>query len=246
MAMNRDQLVTEICDTVGKAEAASSVSGATLQTRVRTYLNWAQKRIARSYNFHELNTLNTTAVTVDGTLRYPLTTGTSNLGLTGIKDINSIRLIDDANSRKLVRWSYRKFDQYYPQPTNYATARPRLYARWGDFIELFRIPNDEYSLYIRYSKWPTDFSTGGQTSDYSNKDQLIYTAGVLETYLALEEYTDVAIWMVKYRGRLTDAIRVEGDVDWAPEAEPHDARVSYDSGEPWLDPYGDPRDPMYG
>ena len=111
MAMNRDDYVTEICDTVGKKTSAAAVSGTSLETRVRNYLNWGQKRIAKHYNFHEMNVYMETAATVVDTKRYPLTTGTNNLGLVRPKDINSIRLIDSENSRKLSRWHYRKFDR---------------------------------------------------------------------------------------------------------------------------------------
>ena len=245
MSMTRDQSVTEICDTVGKSEAASSVSGASLQTRVRTNLNWAQNRIARFYSFHELNELTTSAATVDGTKRYPLITGTSNFGLTSLKDINSIRLIDSENSRTLTRWSQRKFDKRYPRPANYSEGRPTIYVRWGMYVELFRIPNAAYDLSIRYSKWATDFSTGAQTSDYTDKDELITTAGVCETYLALEEYEDAKVWYGKTIGHLRNAVAVEGDIDWEPQAAPHGI-PAYRSGSVYDDPYGGSGDPLWG
>lgn len=244
--LTRDAFVTEICDTVGKSVSASAVSGATLQTRVRNYLNWSQKRIARYYSFHELNKYIETAATVDGTRRYPMITGTSNLGLTRPKDISSVKLIDGHNSRTLTRWSQRKFDRMIPYPTNYAEARPQIYVRWGSDLELFRIPDDAYTLHIRYPQWATDLSTGSQTSDFENKDQLLITGGILETYLALEEYEDAEVWYARFLGQLKDAVVAEGDVDWEPQAEGFSAMVGYDSGAPWLDPYGDPMDPLYG
>ena len=246
MAMNRDEFVTEICDVVGKSGAATSVSGATLQTRVRTYINWGQKRIARSHNFHELNVLQTTAATVTSVQSYPMSSGTNNLGLTRPKDILSIRLIDSENSRILTRWHYRKFDRHYPYPTNYTTGRPSIYCRRGNSLEMFRIPNAAYTLYIFYPQWPSDLATGTQSSDFTNKDQLILAAGVLETYLALEEYADVKVWYQRFLGHLGDAIAVEGDVDWEPEAEPHGHGLAPGSGTPWIDPYGGVGDPLYG
>lgn len=245
MALTGAQIVTEVCDIVGKSTAASSVSGADLQDRVLKYVNWGQKRIARVYSFHELNVNKLTAATVTDIKTYPLETGTNNLGLTGVKDIHSIRLIDSHNSRKLERWSYRKFDEYYPRPENYATGRPRIYARWGNAIDMFKIPSAAYTLYIRYSKWPTDLTTT-TSSDYSNKDQLLVTAGVMETYLALEEYADAKVWWERLLGMMNDAIKAEGDVDWSPDAEPHISRPAYGSGEPYNDPFGTPDDPLYG
>lgn len=244
MAMTRAQFVTEICDVVGKNVSAAAVSGASLQDRVVTYLNWAQRRIARFYSFDELNALNEDAVTVTDVKSYPLVTGTNNLGLTNFKDINSIRLIDSENSRKLERWLYRNLDKKFPRPENYAGARPIIYARWANRVEMYRIPDAEYTLHIRYSKWPTELSTVGQVSDYLNKDELIVAMGVFETYLALQEYPDAAVFLQKSVGLLTDAARAEGNVDWEPQAEGM-FTGAYDSGTPWLDPYGSEGDPLY-
>lgn len=244
--LTRDQLVTEICDVVGKRLSSASVSGASLEARARTYLDWAQRRIARFHSFYELDALQESAATVASVKRYPLTTGTNNLGLTRVKDIHSIRLIDSENSRNLIRWSYRKFDRIYPRPENYSTGRPHIYVRDGNNIEMYRIPDDAYTLYIRYPQWPTPFTSGSQTSDYDNKDELIITAGIFETYFALEEYADAKVYYQKLLGQLGNAVEVEGDVDWEPEAEPYGGDIHYGSGEPWIDPYGGALDPLHG
>lgn len=248
--LTRDQIVTEICDTVGKSTSAISVSGATLQTRVQSYyINWAQRRIAKSYDFYELQAKKTNAATVADVKTYPLETGTNNLGLTRPKDIRSIVLVDGSNterSRKLEFWNYRRFDERFPRPENYPTNIPYLYTREGNNLELFRIPDDAYTLIIRYGQWPTEFSSGSQTSDFSDKDELIITAGVLETYLALEEYADAGIWMQKFLGQLKDSILEEGDTDWEPQAQPFRTDHTPPSSSPWLSASGHPEDPMYG
>lgn len=248
--LTRDQLVTEICDIVGKSTSALSVSGSTLQTRVQThYLNWAQRRIAKSYDFYELEGKKTDSATVADVKTYPLETGTNNLGLTNVKDIRSIVLVDGTNterSRKLRFLHYRQYDDRFPRPENYPTEIPSIYTREGTNVELFRIPNKVYTLVIRYCKWPTVFSTGSQTSDFSNKDELIVTAGVLETYLALQEYADAATWLQRFLGQLRDSIIDEGDADWEPQSQPFRTdRVSPISS-PWLSPSGHPDDPLYG
>lgn len=248
--LTRDQFVTEICDVVGKSTAALSVSGSTLQSRVQTYyLNWAQRRIAKSYDFYELEAKSTTASTVASVKTYPLETGTNNLGLTGVKHIRSIVLIDGTNtprSRKLKFWNYRRFDDKFPRPENYDSNVPALYTREGTNLELFRIPDAVYTLNIRYSKWPTVFSSGSQTSDYSNKDELLVTAGVLETYLALEEYADAGVWMQRFLGQLKDSIIDEGDTDWEPQAEFFRTDRMPAVASPWLSASGNPDDPMWG
>ena len=244
--LTRDGFVTEVCDIVGKSVSGLAVSGSDLQTRVRTYLNWAQDRIARFHSFHELNVI-TGAATVIDTRSYPLTTGSNNLGLTQPKDIGSIILLDSQNSRRLIRYSRVGFEKRFPLPTNYASGRPSIYYRVGNAVELFRIPDAVYSLRIVYPQWPTPFTTAGQLSDFDSKDQLLLTATVMETYLALEEYSDAAIWFNKLVGMLNDAVKAEGDVDWEPEAEPYNSgRDTVVSGTPWLEPGSMSGDPLYG
>ena len=246
MAMTRLQMVTEICDVVGKGVAASAVSGTLLQTRVIQYLNWAQKRIANHYSFYELNAIKENASVIASVKTYPLESGTNNLGLSRVSAINSVILLDSENSRKLDFWHYRKFDKWYPRPENFSTSRPRIYTRWANSLIFFKIPNATYTIQIRYSQYPNDLTSDAQTSDFLEKDQLLVTAGVLETYLALEEYNDAKIWYELFVGQLTDAVKAEGDEDWEPEAEPHGGHPGYMSGEPWLDPYAGYGDPLRG
>lgn len=246
MAKTRTQMTTIIADALGKSRSAAAISGALLEDRCVDFLNWAQQRTARHYGFHELNALQESAATVDTVKTYPLVTGTNNLGLTRPKDITTIRLIDSENSRKLTRWNHRKFDLKFPYPTNYSTGRPTLYIRWGNSLEMFRIPNDAYTLYIRYPQWASDLDTAAQTSDFENKDQLLISGAILEGYLHFEEYEDAKIWYERFLGQLTDAVRAEGDIDWEPQAEEFSILPGgYTSGEPWLDPYAASGDPLY-
>ena len=241
--LTRLQFVTEACDIVGKSLSGAGVSGASLQSRVNTYFNWAQQRIARFYSFHELTTYTESAVTVSGTKRYTFTT----LGLTRPKDIGSIILLDTQNSRRLVRWNRVKFEKKIPRPENFSNQRPRIYTRLGDAIELFYIPDDAYTMRIVYPQWPTPLTSDGSYSDFSNKDQLLVAATVLETYLALEEYADVAVWLPKVMGLLTDAMKAEGDSDWEPQAEAINLQgMTNVTGSPWQEAGGTPDDPLWG
>lgn len=243
--MTRIEAVTMICDAVGKRVSALSPSGSLLEDRVITFLNWAQVRIARFFDFPELSVLATTSTLIADTKRYPISSGTNDLGLERVKTIRSIRLIDGANSRKLDYWLYRKFDHHYPHPENYSSERPSIYTRDGNFLEFFKIPNNTYSLSIRYTQYPHELTSNAQVSDFLNKDQVLVTAGIFETYFALEEYNDAKIWYARLVGQLKDAVRAEGEPDWEPEAEPF-GLPSYRSGTPWIDPYGGVNDPLSG
>ena len=245
--LTRLQIVTEICDIVGKNLGASAPSGGLLQDRVVFYLNWAQRRIANHYTFYELQQVKENAATVTSVKTYPLESGTDTFGLSRVSSVNSVRLIDGENSRKLDFWHYRKFDKWYPRPENFATGRPRIYSRWGNSLIMFKIPDAVYTLHIRYGQYANNLTSDGQLHDFGeDKDQLLVTAGILETYLALEEYADAKVWYELFLGKLEDAVRADDDEDWEPEAEPHGEVPSYQSGEPWIDPYGGRGDPLYG
>lgn len=248
MAKTILQMVTIVADALGKSENATAISGALLQDRCVDYINWAQRRVARFYSFHELNVTKEDAATVASVSRYPLITGTNNLGLTRPKDIQSIRLIDSQNSRIIRRKSTRWFDQHFPLITNYADGRPHIYIRYGNNIELFRRPDAVYTLYIRYPQWPADVTIGSSASSYDdNKDHMIITGAILEGYLHFEEYDSAKEWLQKFLGQLIDAVHAEGDIDWEPQAEPmSNAPGGYSSGEPWIDPYGSTGDALYG
>ncbi|MBU2052504.1 hypothetical protein KKH13_04845 [Patescibacteria group bacterium] len=246
MALTRIQIVTEICDIVGKNLPATAPSGALLQNRVVNYLNWGQRRVAKHHSFFNLQSIQSAAATVASLKTYPLATGTSNLGLTNVARINTVKLMDSENSRKLDYWLYRKFDKWYPRPENYSTGRPKIYTRWGNSVLLFNIPDAVYTLEIRYGVFPTSLTTDGQYHDFGeDMDELIVTVGVMETYLALQQYTDAKIWYELFRGQLEDAVRAEDEMDWEPDAEPMGS-PGYDSGTPWNDPYGGSGDALYG
>ena len=81
--LTRDQLVTEICDVVGKSGSGSAVSGNSLTSRVQIYLNNAQRRLARYWNWQEL----ITRTEVD------ITEQNNKLELTGVKFFDHNRKI---------------------------------------------------------------------------------------------------------------------------------------------------------
>jgi hypothetical protein len=247
MAKTVAQSITIVADALGKSENASSLSGALLKDRCVDFYNWSQHRVARFYSFHELNEINESAATVASVSRYPLVSGTNNVGLVRPKDIQSIRLIDGQNSRILTRKSQRWFDQKFPLVTNYADGRPYIYTRWGDNIELFRRPDAVYTLYIRYPQWPADVTIGSATSGFDeHKDQLLICGSILEGYIHFEEYESAKEWLQKFLGLLQDAVHAEGDVDWEPQAEAFSLnKGGHISGEPWIDPYAGSGDPLY-
>lgn len=244
--MTGQEFVNEVLDIVGKKASGTTASGDSLETKALRYLNWGQRTILSYYTFPEFESLKEDAVTVADVKRYPLESGTNNLGLSNVLDIQSIRLIDDSNSRRIVRKGQRWFDARYPYPEKFSTGRPSIYIRHGNYLEFFKIPDDAYTLYIRYCVKPTEITLSTTSADFNDRDKLIVTAGVYEFYKALQEYKDVEVWKGILDDELAKEVKLCGDVDWEPKRREFMDDSYYTSGEPWLDPFAGAGDPLYG
>lgn len=83
------------------------------------------------------------------------------------KDIHSMRLIDSSNSIKLQYVPHSDIDRIRPYPESDTTGRPIWYTTFGDYIELFPIPDAVYNITIRYSQWPDVLDSETDQSPYS-------------------------------------------------------------------------------
>lgn len=155
--LTRSELEAEITSNLGERTDVSS--------RLPSILNIAQERIDRAHSFPELETsveLSSTASTK--TLDLPTTP----------RDVISARLEDSSNSRKLAFIPPRRWDRFFPYPETYTEGRPSHYTVWGDTMELWRVPDDDYSILVRYISRPTAFSSGSDiASDFLGKDDII-------------------------------------------------------------------------
>ena len=134
---------------------------------VKQSINDAIKTIA---NLEEasslLTTITTSADTVDGQKSYHLTT---DLLLTRPKTIYSIRLEDGSNSRKLRYIPHQELDRRIPYPENETEEKPIYYTVFGDYIELYPIPDAAYDIWIRYSQYPAELTSDTDESPYGNE-----------------------------------------------------------------------------
>jgi len=141
-------------------------------------VNDARKVICRVRDFDNLKTRDTTScTTVAETMSYHLI---DDWGLTRFKDIITFRLMDGSNSRKLVYKTPRWLDQNIPYPEDMGYGKPSMYTQRGYEIDLIRIPDDEYSLYLFYSRWPAPLSDDDDEEadlNYPDLEDVIITLG---------------------------------------------------------------------
>ena len=180
--------------------------------RIDRWLDWAQGYIADLHTYEEMRKTDDTLETAasDNSLAWP----------TRMKDLYSLRLVDGANSRKLTYVPARHFDDIVPRSATYSEGRPDWYVDYGSTFELFRIPDDEYSMTARFSQYPIDFATDASESALLRKDALICGIATVFGFNSLREIEDAAYWGSQivpplYEASLTSDHSAE---DWTPIA----------------------------
>lgn len=148
-------------------------------------INFAQDMICRQHPHSDLDELITDTLTADSAT-YTLSSVS--------RDIYSVRVLDGTNSRKLDYIEYRLFDDMLPKPDEYTTGRPSHYTFWETKLELWRVPDDTYSIRIRRSKWPTALSGSADTSDYSHMDDIIVCLATSWAFKMIGETDRMKFW----------------------------------------------------
>lgn len=212
MGMTRDELVDEILKVAGLYGDATNY-----ETRCRTWLNLAQVRTARRHYWNDLKQLSTSNATVASQKTYSFSTDWS---LTNIHKIHSIRLISSNESRRLTQVGARRMDTWVPYPSSIAEGKPTGYVRWGDNCELVPIPDAIYTLWIRWSNWPTAFSASDSECDILNIDDLLIAATAAWAYKIIDQPENALEWAGIAEGLYQNALENdEEEPDYVPEPE---------------------------
>lgn len=148
-------------------------------------INDAHKAIARVYDFDDLMVWDkTNAFTADSTAAYHLTT---DWGLTRPKDLHTLKLMDGDSSRKLVYVPPSRLDDTIPYPEGIGEGRPKWYTRRGNEVELIRIPDAVYAVYVYYSQWPNTLADDDDETPYTDLDDVIIQTAVQAVRGIMEE-----------------------------------------------------------
>lgn len=203
---------------------------------VEQAINDAQRVIASVKDFDELMILDTSnATTTANTSLYNID---NDLGLTRPKDIYSIRLMDEDNSRKLTYVPFRRLDATIPYTTQVGTGRPDWYTIRGRYIELFKIPDDEYSLYVQHSRWPAaaNYANADDATPFLNIDYVIVTLAADMALASLEG--GQSDWFQRAKSLLGIALSEEETrPDQTLVAQPFNPTYSGPIGEYWNNPW---------
>lgn len=212
MALTRLQMANEVLDNLSRTGTSITRSGTTLSDRVVVWLNRAQTYIVRDYDM--LFARSTTyTVAAQQTYAFP----------SNINAIYSMTIQNGTQSWKLKCVMPWEFDRYAANPSSDTNTQSAIYIPYkttGDF-ELYPIPDDVYTLNLRYSTIPTALATDASTTDYSalgiDVDDVLIKYATSEGYKYLQELVDSAKWEADARASAKKVYaNTQGSPDWSP------------------------------
>jgi len=200
-------------------------------TRINTWLNWAQGYLADLHTYEEMHSNDTSKTCTESSVvvAWP----------TRMKDLYSVTVQDGSRSRKLIYVHPRDFDRVVPRPATYTEGLPNWYVDYASTFEVFNIPDDDYDLVIRCSVYPIDFADDDAESTLLRKDALLCAMATVFGFWSLREIEDATYWGQTvvpplYNASLTSDHSSE---DWVPIARGFTAQPSTLTGEWWKSPF---------
>jgi hypothetical protein len=212
--LTRTQIENEALDNIAKSGVLTLQSGTTLGTRMTNWVNRAHLKICRRTDLLQYTA---TTTTVKGQQNYAFPDN--------IRRVYSIKFEDGLNSRKLTCMMPWEFDRKVPMPSAITQLRSWYYIPYkqtGQF-ELFPIPDGVYTLRMRYSLFPSDFTSATAVSAYTNLDDAIVAYATMFGFRWLQELKDAEEWL-KIGNAVVDAENeTQSDdnnfIDWEPQSE---------------------------
>ena len=246
--MRITDFATEVLNIVGRG-------GAHVDTALKARLEFSENnpgiinraimRIARNWPWKELRVLDKTTYKTVADQEWVDISGAD-----PIRYIVSVRLMDGINSRKLHRIDdIRLVDGRYADPTHTPSRRSFGYVEDQLILDdvqkhclvLIPIPDGEYEVWMRYSKWPEVYGNE-DTPILKQLDDVILNLSISMTYAAIAEYPQSVFWYTnQYLPLLEEAVRLEvtqpdWDKEWLGHTRPPDLGRSADLN-PWQDPF---------
>jgi len=210
------------------------------QDRRIVALNLAQIRIARIYDWNELQDIDTGVI---GDAGDPATDKFEAIPAR-IRKIYSFKIVDTAsltNSRKL-RWiPQRQWDETIPETQAWDTYIPEIYTIWKDRFEFWKIPDTSYNYEVRSAKWPLEFSSSDldAVSGLDRKDDMIVALAASWLFLTNREMDEANNWWKVYQEMANNAVGEdieEREIDIRAPLE-QALRSGTATAVPWNDPF---------
>ena len=208
--LTRAEMRSEVLANLGNRPADTNNT-----TRVNRLLDLAQVRIAREYNWSELEVTDSALVAISGTPA--LNRSYTAFQTIDLREIHTLSVATtDDREWKLTQYPRWQFEQLFPAisaAVNVAAGDdfPLYYTVVGkDTILWWPEAKVQFTLWRRYTKWPLKFANDNAKSDFTFKDDIIIALTTHSAFLSLGQGEDSAVWFAVYRDLITKAIIEEG------------------------------------
>lgn len=162
-------------------------------SEIHSYINDAQRDIFNEYRLPFMET----------TQNYTLTSGVSDITDGNGLPTNFVQAIDIflTTSGKESRLEYkdiREIDQDYTDPddtTRHTSSVPKYYYYYAETIKVFPVPDDAYTLTLRYFKSPTELSSNDDVPEIPSEFEEILVMGAAYRVMQVKDQYDIAAIM---------------------------------------------------
>lgn len=150
-------------------------------------LNDTNREVCNRYMLDFMQS-STTFNTVDSTASYALSTIAADL-----QQLTSLRITSPDNSERWLQpMTAEDFDRFIADPTSESEGSPEKYYLWDNTVYLYPVPDDAYTIAVRYIKTPTTVESGDQP-DIPEEYQEILTLGTLYRAMQINDNFDQAL-----------------------------------------------------
>lgn len=209
--------------------------------RITAALNLSQERIARLYDFAEMNKTVSTTMTYTGVpatdMFIPMPDSSPY-----IREIFSVVLKDGSRSHKLRQIPTRTWDRVLGDPSALSgNDRPYFYSIWdyqSGVAEIYPLPTKTLPVQWRITQWPTPLSAATDKSIFRFKDELLIEGALIYLMFSLGMEEDAAKHVKKLAGFMEEAVKAdprEPDIDVQPS--PNSEMQGDFQGAYWTNPF---------
>jgi hypothetical protein len=156
-------------------------------TQILRFINDANREICNRYQWDFMES-SANLSTVIGTQNYTLSGIASDL-----QQVVNLRITSpDTYEGWLAPMTAEDFDRYNADPTSQANGTPTHYYFWNNSVYLFPVPDQVYTIQVRYIKVPTTLTTADQP-DIPEEFQEVVTLGALYRAMQTNDNFDQAL-----------------------------------------------------
>lgn len=231
-SLTRTQIENEALDNIAKSGLLTLQSQTTLATRMTTWVNRSQQWIARR---SDLLQYIESASTVANQQFYAFPNN--------LRKVYGMKLEDGLNSVKLTCMMPWEFDRKVPLPSSITKGRPYFYIpskNTGQF-ELFPIPDKIYTLRLRHSVYPSDFTSSTAVSQFTGLDDALVGYATMFGFRWLQELKDATDWQKEADSIVSWVEENQDDQnqfpDWSPASEGFSSVDSEFTGQYYSNPF---------